>query len=297
MKKFTWQVEKIETAWKPCLGNTTRYLNRVGFISISSCLQKHHIERGCPHHSRFGWPHYHFVAGTRRPNCFWIKRSRVDYNTKEERIGALGIDNNSRCLGNQGNDVFERLLFVGAAESTFSRQVEGESQSQPSQTSKISFDTVLQELSSIQKDGPSNIAILGTRHCSLLHQQIVELLTYANVLIGNHIYTSGGGGTNSAAIRGALRAEKPHLLTVILPQSRSKQPKEAQELLKHVTQVIEMPHNDNLPLDVSSRLCNSSIISKCQQLISFVFHDSDVLLEAVKETKSLKKLVTLLYLD
>eukprot|EP00871_Galdieria_phlegrea_P004553 jgi/Galph1/5099/GphlegSOOS_G3779.1 len=174
---------------------------------------------------------------------------------------------------------------------------ESKSTDQPKESTKASFDTVLQELTSIQKDGPSSIAILGTRHCSLLHQQIVELLTYANVLIGNHIYTSGGGGTNSAAIRGALRAEKPHLLTVILPQSRSKQPKEAQELLKHVAQVIEMPHNDNLPLDVSSRLCNSSIISKCQQLISFVFHDSDVLLEAVKESKALKKLVTLLYLD
>lgn len=211
----------------------------------------------------------------------------IGFNGKRESECA----HNLSCLMNEGS--LERLVSV--AESTSSEG--GQQSSSSSQSTKISFDTVLQELSSIQKDGPSNIAILGTRHCSLLHQQIVELLTYANVLIGNHIYTSGGGGTNSAAIRGALRAEKPHLLTVILPQSRSKQPKEAQELLKHVTQVIEMPHNDNLPLDVSSRLCNSSIISKCQQLISFVFHDSDVLLEAVKETKSLKKLVTLLYLD
>ena len=50
----------------------------------------------------------------------------------------------------------------------------------------------------------------------------------------NHIYTSGATGTNAAVIRGALRAEKPDLLTVVLPQSRSKQPPESQELLSEV---------------------------------------------------------------
>lgn len=50
----------------------------------------------------------------------------------------------------------------------------------------------------------------------------------------NHIYTSGASGTNAAVIRGALRAEKPELLTVILPQSLKKQPPESQELLSKV---------------------------------------------------------------
>ena len=36
---------------------------------------------------------------------------------------------------------------------------------------------------------------------------------YALVLSGNHVYTSGAGGTNAAAIRGALRAEQDDLLT------------------------------------------------------------------------------------
>ena len=40
----------------------------------------------------------------------------------------------------------------------------------------------------------------------------------------NHIFTSGASGTNAAIIRGALRAEKLELLTVILPQSLKKQP-------------------------------------------------------------------------
>ena len=51
---------------------------------------------------------------------------------------------------------------------------------------------------------------------------------------GNHIYTSGATGTNAAVIKGALRADAGDLLTVILPQSRSKQPAESQDLLEQV---------------------------------------------------------------
>lgn len=161
------------------------------------------------------------------------------------------------------------------------------------------FDTILQELSAIQQNAPRKVAILGTRHFSYLHQQIVELLTYANVLIGNHVFTSGGAGsgTNAAVIRGALRAERPDLLTVVLPQSLEKQPPDVRDLLDKVQNVIEMRENDELPLDVASRLCNSDILSRCEHLISFAFHDSVVVLEAASEAKSLNKLVTLLYLD
>mmetsp|Transcript_45734 Transcript_45734/g.91536 ORF Transcript_45734/g.91536 Transcript_45734/m.91536 type:complete len:215 (+) Transcript_45734:11-655(+) len=161
------------------------------------------------------------------------------------------------------------------------------------------FDTILQELSAIQQNAPRRVAILGTRHFSYLHQQIVELLTYANVLVGNHVFTSGGAGsgTNAAVIRGALRAERPDLLTVVLPQSLRKQPPDVRELLEKVQNVIEMGENDELPLDVASRLCNSDILSRCEHLISFAFHDSVVVLEAAREAKALNKLVTLLYLD
>ena len=48
------------------------------------------------------------------------------------------------------------------------------------------------------------------------------------------MFTSGATGTNAAVIRGALRAEKPHLLTVVLPQSLRCQPSESQELLQEV---------------------------------------------------------------
>ncbi len=139
-----------------------------------------------------------------------------------------------------------------------------------------SFDTVLQELVAIQQDGPRNVAILGTRYTSFLHQQIIELLTYANVLVGNHVFTSGAPGTNAAVIRGALRAEKPDLLTVVLPQSLHKQPAETQDQLRKVSNLIEMVKNDSLPLDIASQLCNSDILSRCTHFIAFAFHDSDV---------------------
>ncbi|GAU44648.1 hypothetical protein TSUD_204280 [Trifolium subterraneum] len=89
----------------------------------------------------------------------------------------------------------------------------------------------LQELLAIQQQGPRAIGFFGTRNMGFMHQELIEILSYAMVITKNHIYTSGASGTNAAVIRGALRAEKPELLTVILPQSLSKQPPESQELL------------------------------------------------------------------
>lgn len=115
----------------------------------------------------------------------------------------------------------EFLSSIGSSKSQSVTTLEPES-------TERSFGTVLQELAAIQADGPRNVAILGTRHASYLHQQIIELLTYANVLVGNHVFTSGAAGTNYAVIKGALRAEKPDLLTVVLPQSMRRQPADSQ---------------------------------------------------------------------
>lgn len=160
-----------------------------------------------------------------------------------------------------------------------------------------SVTSILRELAAIQQQGPQKYCILGTRHCSYLHQQIIELLAYALVLSGNHVYTSGAGGTNAAAIRGALRAERDDLLTVVLPQSMGKQTKESQELLKKVKDVITMPQNDDMTLDVASRICNSYLLSQTDQLISFAFHESSTVIEAATEAKELDMLVTTLFLD
>jgi len=155
----------------------------------------------------------------------------------------------------------------------------------------------LAELLAIQQSGPKDIAFFGTRNMGFLHQQLIEILSYAMVLTGNHIYTSGATGTNAAVIRGALRAEKPELLTVVLPQSMHKQPEESQTLLSQVTNVIEMPHNDHLPLIEASRICNRDIIARVRQVICFAFHDSKLLIETMQEARDAKKMVTMFFLD
>ncbi|KAG0455408.1 hypothetical protein HPP92_024700 [Vanilla planifolia] len=155
----------------------------------------------------------------------------------------------------------------------------------------------LQELLAIQQQGPRAIGFFGTRNMGFMHQQLIEVLSYAMVITKNHIYTSGAAGTNAAVIRGALRAEKPELLTVILPQSLKKQPPESQELLAKVKNLIEKPCNDHLSLVEASRLCNKDILSHVQQVICFAFHDSKLLMETCQEAKNLRKIVTLFYLD
>ncbi|KAJ6833306.1 uncharacterized protein M6B38_340485 [Iris pallida] len=155
----------------------------------------------------------------------------------------------------------------------------------------------LQELLAIQQQGPRAIGFFGTRNMGFMHQQLIEILSYAMIITKNHIFTSGASGTNAAVIRGALRAEKPELLTVILPQSLKMQPPESQELLAKVKNLIEKPQNDHLPLIEASRLCNRDILSHVQQVICFAFHDSRLLMETCQEAKNLRKIVTLFYLD
>jgi predicted Rossmann fold nucleotide-binding protein DprA/Smf involved in DNA uptake len=158
------------------------------------------------------------------------------------------------------------------------------------------LDTLAQELSAIQQTGSKRIALLGSRHVPITHQQLIEMMSYALVLGGNRLMTSGATGTNSAAIRGAMRADS-NLLTVILPQSLARQPRESQEQLQQVVHLVENPENDNLSLGEASAICNREIISRCQQLICFAFHDSHTLMQTCAEAEEQRKLVTLFYFD
>lgn len=121
-------------------------------------------------------------------------------------------------------------------------------------------------------------------------------MIYAMVLEGNRIITSGATGTNLAAIRGAMRAD-PALLTVILPQSLERQPRESREQLEQVMHLVENPSNDTLSLAEASAICNQEIISRCQQLICFAFHDSHTLLKTCQDAEDERKIVTLFYFD
>lgn len=159
-----------------------------------------------------------------------------------------------------------------------------------------SLDTLTQELAAIQQTGSKRIALLGSRHVPIMHQQLIEMMSYALVLGGNRIVTSGATGTNSAAIKGAMRADS-NLLTVILPQSLSRQSKESKIQLEKVIHLVENPENDHLSLGDASALCNQEIIARCQQLICFAFHDSSTLLQTCREAEELRKIVTLFYFD
>lgn len=157
-------------------------------------------------------------------------------------------------------------------------------------------DDFLQELAAIQQTGAKRIALLGSRHVPMTHQHLIELMSYALVLGGNRLITSGATGTNSAAIRGAMRAD-PNLLTVILPQSLQRQPRESREQLEQVMHLVESPKNDALSLAEASSLCNQEIVSRCQQLICFAFHDSKTLLSTCRDAEDQRKVVTLFYFD
>jgi hypothetical protein len=89
----------------------------------------------------------------------------------------------------------------------------------------------------------------------------------------------------------------PNLLTVILPQSLKKQPRESRDQLELVTNLVENSSSDMLPLADASALCNREIISRCQQLICFAFHDSKTLLKTCQDAEDQRKIVTLFYFD
>lgn len=157
-------------------------------------------------------------------------------------------------------------------------------------------DTLTQEFAAIQQTSSKKIALLGSRHVPITHQNLIEMMSYALVLEGNRLITSGATGTNSAVIKGAMQAD-PNLLTVILPQSLKRQPKESRNQLEQVIHLVENPENDHLSLSEASTLCNREIISRCEQLICFAFHDSHTLLKTAEEADEQRKLVTLFYFD
>lgn len=157
-------------------------------------------------------------------------------------------------------------------------------------------DTYLEKLHLLQSRGSKKIAIIGSRHVSFMHQQLIETMSYALALEGNHIYTSGAPGTNFAVIKGVQRAN-PDQLTVILPQTIEEQPDESREQLITLSSVIEYPERVNMTLAQASELCYSEIIGKCQQLVGFLYHNSMTLKQTIQYAHEQNKMVTAFYLD
>ncbi|XP_010269030.1 PREDICTED: uncharacterized protein LOC104605746 isoform X2 [Nelumbo nucifera] len=208
----------------------------------------------------------------------WVGARKYSHNT-----GSLHSRQTDQGLDGQRNEVKNKMHMFGSDEEIATQVstqvesvVEGSGALLVSEFKPSPDVDYLQELLAIQQQGPRAIGFFGTRNMGFLHQELIEILSYAMVITKNHIFTSGASGTNAAVIRGALRAEKPELLTVILPQSLKRQPPESQELLSKVKNVIEKPHNDHLPLIEAS---------------------SKLLMETCQEAKNMRKIVTLFYLD
>ncbi len=157
-------------------------------------------------------------------------------------------------------------------------------------------DELAHELATIQQSA-KKIAIIGSRNLPITHQQIIETLTYALVVQGNSIITSGGSsGTNAAAIRGAMEAN-PQSLKVILPQTIGQQPSDVQDQLIGIPNIVEHADRAMMTLADASRICNREIIDECQQMICFLSHTSGTLHKAVAYAEESHKVVTVFYLD
>lgn len=157
-------------------------------------------------------------------------------------------------------------------------------------------DTLAQELALLQDKGKRRIAMLGSRHVPVVAIHLVELMARSLAQEGHSLITSGSQGVNAAVIRGVLEADAS-CLTVLLPQSLDRQAPEIRDQLYSVLHLIEKPEHDELSLPMASSLCNQEIISRCDQLICFAFHDSETLLTSCRSAEDMGKVVSLLFFD
>ena len=157
-------------------------------------------------------------------------------------------------------------------------------------------DTLAQELALLQDKGKRRIAFLGSRHVPVVAIHLVELIARSLAQEGHSLITSGAQGVNAAVIRGVLDVD-PDLLTVLLPQSLDRQTLEIRTQLEKVLHLIEKAENDAMPLPIASSLCNQEIISRCDQLICFAFHDCETLLTSCRSSEDMGKVVSLLFFD
>lgn len=148
----------------------------------------------------------------------------------------------------------------------------------------------------LQDRSKRRIAILGSRHVPVVSIHLVELVARSLAQEGHSLITSGSQGVNAAVIRSVLAIDASRL-TVLLPQSLDRQPVESRDQLEQVLHLVEKPENDELPLPMASSLCNQEIISRCDQLICYAFHDSETLLSSVRLAEDMGKVVSLMYFD
>jgi len=101
------------------------------------------------------------------------RRTSLNTSNISEDLTTETIDTTNMSLNAKGNDVggSSKEEKLGLERET---AVVGDPQVAQMETMNIT--KVLTELQAIQSQGPKKYCILGTRHCSFLHQQIVEML-------------------------------------------------------------------------------------------------------------------------
>ncbi|KAK6161582.1 hypothetical protein DH2020_004963 [Rehmannia glutinosa] len=251
-----------------------------------------------------GFSHFHSLSFPLHSRRRFASSWRVSPRRTSARLASIARLGVEKAIENFGDGDKNEIQMFGSDEEVSTQiptqaqsLVEGSGAVLVSEYKPVPDVDYLQELLAIQQQGPRSIGFFGTRNMGFMHQELIEILSYALVITKNHIFTSGASGTNAAVIRGALRAEKPELLTVILPQSLKKQPPESQELLAKVQNVIEKPYNDHLPLIEASRLCNMDIISKYSKLFVSPFMTVDCSWKRVEKQRICARSITLFYLD
>lgn len=115
------------------------------------------------------------VFGRRQRNKIILNASNEERNELAKDLQTENIDTTSMEVNAKGNDVggSSKEEKLGLERET---AVVGDPQVAQMETMNIT--KVLTELQAIQSQGPKKYCILGTRHCSFLHQQIVEMCEY-----------------------------------------------------------------------------------------------------------------------
>jgi hypothetical protein len=128
------------------------------------------------------------VASVAETSSTCLFASPADANTDDNNDArASPADNSNESVTAEGacdtsSSIGDLLNFSGLGEFDPNKKIPlkrevlvGNPQLRVKKKEK-SVTSILQELAAIQKQGPRKYCILGTRHCSYLHQQIIELL-------------------------------------------------------------------------------------------------------------------------
>ncbi|KAG8466013.1 hypothetical protein KFE25_005583 [Diacronema lutheri] len=154
----------------------------------------------------------------------------------------------------------------------------------------------LQLIQHTNASAPANIVVVGQPGTTtVLHQQIIELLSYALVLSGNRVLTTGSSDTDKAVIRGAMRADE-RMLTVVVPNVASAEPGDGPQLLRTVRTVVELRHAD-LSTELESQLVYAELLGDADRLLVFTSHKSRALMLLIEQAQALGVETCVLYLD